>query len=147
MRFRIVSLIQKLIGLLKKSNFRKVLPLFYFLFLVLGGILTLVYAFIPEFTACSSIFGEKFCTPYGIFLMLVVSLPGYLIAGNILFFIKELHWGVSLIIVAATSALFYYLLGFGLDKLKSKALNAENVSKILIIMFFVILFLTVVVLL
>jgi len=142
------KLFQKFVDFLNKRNFRKVLPLIYFFVLAIGGILTLVYAFVPKFTACSSLFGEEFCTPFGIMLMLAASLPGYIIAGNLLFFIiKDLHWAWSLMIVIVASTLIYYLIGLGLDKVKSRPMNPENISKVSIVVFFVILLLLVVVLL
>jgi hypothetical protein len=125
---------------LKEMGFKKVLPLFYILLLFIGAILTFVYAFIPSFVACSSIFGSYFCTPMGIFIALIVSLPGYIISGNALIFMGDLPWGISFLVVIATSVLFYYFLGLAIDGLRGKPMNAENLSKIFIIVIFSILF-------
>lgn len=144
---RIAGLKRKLHDLLGKRNLRKVLPLSYSLILVIGGILTLVYAFVPGFVTCTSIFGERFCTPTGIFLMLIVSLPGYLIAGNVLFFIDVLPSALSLLIVALTSFIFYFLLGLSLEKFSSSKLTAEKMSKIFVVGFFVVLVILVLILL
>ena len=104
----------------------------YVSILVIGAILTFAYAFFHNLTFCSSLFGENFCTPLGIFLVLTVSLPGYLIAGNILKFIPDLPWAVSLIVVVVTSGVFYFLLGTFIDRLKSKKITTAEVNKIII---------------
>lgn len=132
---------------IKNKGLKKTLPLIYLFLILLGFVLTIVYAFVPSFVACSSMFGRQFCTPIGIFVALIVSLPGYIIAGNVLSFIEDLHWAVSLAVVFVTSALFYYLLGLFIDNLKGKSLNPENLSKIFVTLFFAILLLLVIALL
>lgn len=126
---------------INRMVFKKAFPTIYFLLLLLGIVLTFIYAFIPSFVTCSSIFGRHFCTPTGIFIALFFSLPGYIISGNIISFIENLPWGISFAIVIATSSVFYYLLGLAIDKFRGKPLNAENISKIFIIISFSILFL------
>ncbi len=123
----------------KKLGFKKLLPLSYFFLLLVGVLLTLVYSFVHSLVFCSSIFGTQFCTPVGIFVVLCASLPGYLISGNILTFIGELPWALSFAIVILTSVIFYYLLGLFIDQLKSRKLNAENVSKVIVLIFFAML--------
>ena len=138
---RIAEKIKNIFNRIKKTGFKKALPLFYLFVLILSIILTLVYAFIPKFIACSSLFGEQFCTPFGIYLGLLISFPGYIVSGNILSFVKDLPWGISFFIVVTTSFLFYFLTGLIIDNFKGKPLNAENISKLLIIILFPVLLL------
>src|SRR3972149_2461037 len=97
------------------KEFKKLLPVLYIICLILGILLTLVYAFVPKFVVCSALFGQQFCTPAGIFLALLVSLPGYLFAGNLLPFIKELPWLASFIVIIVFSGIFYHFIGLFLD--------------------------------
>lgn len=139
-----IKKISTTLKILKKSGFKKILPLIYFIFLLLGLVLTFIYAFVHSLVICSSIFGTEFCTPTGIFLILCASLPGYLISGNMLSFISELPWAVSFAVVILASFVFYYLLGLLIDKLKEKKLDPEYTSKIIIVVvFFILLFLVV----
>lgn len=133
--------ISKLKKIIKKRGYKKVFPVIYFLVLLTGIILTFVYAFIPSFVICSSIFGNQFCTPTGIYIILFVSLPGYIISGNLLAFISDIPWALSFAVVMITSFLFYYLLGLLIDKYRGKAMDAENISKLIIVIFFFILLL------
>lgn len=133
--------VKELIKIISKLKFKRSLLLLYFFILFSGLILTFIYAFIPSFVTCSSLFGNNFCTPTGIFIALLASLPGYIISGNILFFTKDLPWGLSFVIVIAASALFYFILGMLIDSIRVKSLNTEKVSKLLITIAFLILFL------
>lgn len=107
-----------------RSFFRKdskiLLPKIYLVILAFGFILTLLYAAFPGLTICSSFFGEEFCTPAGIYLGLMASLPGYVIAGNLLSSFNELPAVISFITVILTSGLFYFLLGLLIDKVRFK---------------------------
>ncbi len=125
----------------KGVGFRKILPLIYLLLLLLGLVLTIIYAFVHSFVICSSLFGTNFCTPTGIYIALLASIPGYIISGNILYYIGEIPWLISFIVVIITSLVFYYLVGLIIDKYKSKSPSFENISKIIIIIFFCLLFL------
>ncbi len=116
------------------KEFKKLFLLIYFLILVLGVILTLAYAFFHNLTVCSSLFGENFCTPMGLFLILLASLPGYIIAGNILKFLPDLPWVISLMLVIAVSCAFYFLVGSFIDGLRKKKITIPEVNKIIIIL-------------
>lgn len=94
---------------------------------------------------CSNIFGEEFCTPLGVFISLIVSFPGYFIAGNILSFFPTLAWFISLIIVFVTSIASYYLLGRFFDKLRKT--DSEKRLNILIVAIFILLLFMAIVLL
>jgi len=134
---------RKLFSKIKKKiniiGYRKTLPLIYLFILILGAVLTFVYAFVHSLVVCSSVFGTDFCTPTGIFIALIASLPGYVIAGNVLSFVGEVHWFLSFVIVIMTSFTFYYLLGYLIDKIKIRKFYAENLSKIIVIIFFSVL--------
>ena len=124
----------------KKTGFKKVFPLIYSFILLLGIIFTFLYAFIPSFVTCSSIFGNHFCTPTGLFIALFASIPGYIISGNILYFLGEITWALSFLIIIATSFVFYYIAGLLVDNYQNKKLSPEYISKVIIIVCFVILF-------
>lgn len=121
------------------KEFPKLVPLLYIYLLVLGLVLTLAYAFVPKLVTCSGIFGQSFCTPTGIFLILFVSLPGYILAGNLLTFIGKLPWLLSLISVFVVSGTFYYLLGLFIEKIKAKKIRQESFIKMIVLSAFVIL--------
>lgn len=116
------------------KEFKKLFLFAYIFVLLTSIILTLVYAFVPTFTTCSSLFGEKFCTPTGIFLALFASLPGYLLAGNALSFLPDVPWIISLVAVVIVSGIFYYLLGFVIDKQRGKKFTSDSFVKSVIIL-------------
>lgn len=99
-----------------KKDFRILLPKLYIVGLVIGFILTLLYAAFPQLVICNQLFGKEFCTPVGIYLGLFVSLPGYLIAGNVLPATQSLPSLISFIIVVVTSIFFYFIIGLLIDK-------------------------------
>jgi len=107
-----------------KKDLRKLIPQLYLIGLFLSFILVLLYATFPSLVICSSFLGREFCTQAGIFTGLILSIPGYLVAGNVLSGIGEFPWFVSLLIVFITSLVFYYLLGLYIDKFK-KARGSE----------------------
>lgn len=92
----------------------------YIIILLIAFILTLLYAAFPSFIVCSNFFGEEFCTPAGIYIGLMASLPGYVVAGNLLSSFNELPSVLSFLAVIVTSLLFYYLLGILIDKARKK---------------------------
>lgn len=124
---------------LKELGLKKTLPLIYVFILFFGIILTIAYAYIHSLVVCSSIFGTEFCTPTGIFIALTASLPGYIIAGNVLLFTKSLHWVLSLAIVIITSLVFYYFFGLLIDKIRLKNIHAEILTKVIVVVFFLLL--------
>ncbi len=117
----------------RKKTFRKIFPLIYLYILIIGLILTFIYSFVHSLVICSAIFGEKFCTPAGVFIILLASLPGYIIAGNIFSFLSKLPWVVSFPIIILISFIFYFVFGIFIEKVKGKKLNSENLSKIIIV--------------
>ena len=129
---------------LTKRNFKKLLPVTYIFFVAFGLVLTGIhYAFFPRLAICSSFFGESFCTPAGIFIAIIASLPGYLIAGNILKFTTELPGYVSFVLVFLTSYGFYYLLGLVIERQKGKPLTLSGITKVTILLVFIFLVLLV----
>lgn len=107
-----------LVRTLSSVKMKKLLPIFYISGLILGLVLTLLYTIYPSLVVCSSLFGEDFCTPAGLFLGGILSLPGYLIVGNVLQFLPAQPIALSLIFVLVITAVTYYLLGLLIDKLK-----------------------------
>ncbi|MEM2145685.1 MAG: hypothetical protein QW279_10010 [Candidatus Jordarchaeaceae archaeon] len=65
-------------------------------------------------------------------MALFVSLPGYIIAGNLLAIGPELPWIFSLIAVILLSGVFYYFIGLLLDKRRGKKMTSELMAKIVI---------------
>ena len=121
-KFVLVNINNKLRNFFKK-DFKFLLPQLYILILIFGLILTLLYAVFPSLAICSSLFGDNFCTPAGIFIGLTASLPGYLIAGNLLSFFNSLPTGVSFLIVLLTSVLVYYFIGKLIDRARKKSIS------------------------
>ncbi|KKQ97769.1 MAG: hypothetical protein UT24_C0012G0081 [Candidatus Woesebacteria bacterium GW2011_GWB1_39_12] len=123
----------------RKKSWRQKLLYFYITGLILGIVILALYAFIPSLIFCTPIFGQQVCTPAGILLALVLSLPGYLIAGNLLQFLPELAWGISLVVIIVVSAAFYYLSGWLIDQKLEKKLSTSTFSKYLILFVFAVL--------
>ena len=136
-RERIIKLITWIKKFVKK-DFRVLFIQIYAIILLIAFILTLLFAAFPSLIVCSNFFGEEFCTPTGLYLGLLASLPGYVVAGNILSSFNEIPAGLSFIIVIATSGLFYFLLGLLIDKARFKKFKK---SEIIIIAAFVTLLL------
>lgn len=127
-----------------KKDTRVVLIQLYLFVIVFGFVLTLLYAAYPSLLTCSKFFGDEFCTPTGIFVGLLASIPGYVVAGNVLSSFNQLPGWLSLTIVIATSVFFYYLIGLVIDKLRRGKLSlAEKIVIVafIILVVFVILFL------
>ena len=118
MKKKIVSFLASLRSKFSDIEYKKLLPKLYIFGLVLGLILSLLYTIYPSFVFCSSFFGDDFCTPIGLFLAIILSLPGYLIVGNILPFLPAVPIVVSLISVLVLSGAIYYFIGLFIDKLK-----------------------------
>ena len=124
---RILANILKFLKKFFKKDFRILLPQLYAGGIILGFVLTLLYATFPQLSYCSELFGDQFCTPVGIYLGLFISLPGYLIAGNLLSQLPVLSGSVSFLIVIVTSGICYFLLGLLIDKLKKKSTSKTSV--------------------
>ena len=133
------KIIRNIMSRVKGKPFFKIIPSLYFIGLGVGLVFTLIYAFIPNFVTCSSLFGQKICTPTGIFLALIMSLPGYIIAGNLIAFFPEPPWILSLIIVIAVSAAFYYIVGWLIDKIVKRKLSFKYFVYYLIVIILVFL--------
>src|SRR3989344_6613925 len=115
-----------------KKDPRKLLPGIYFIFLFAAFVLTLLFAAFPSLITCSSIFGTEFCVPTGIYLGLFVSLPGYIILGNIFTRISKLPTLLSFLLIIGVSALFYYFCCLFLDSYRKG--NSEKRIKLIIIL-------------
>ncbi len=124
---------------LKSKEFTKIIPLIYVIGMVIGLLFTIAYAFFHNLVVCSTFFGQEFCTPTGIFIALMLSLPGYVIAGNLLSLIPNFPWIISLVVVIVVSASFYYLLGWLIDQKRSKKMTTGNFTKYLTVFIFVVL--------
>lgn len=124
---------------LAKRRFRVLLPLIYLLILAFGLVLTGFYVFVPSLVTCSELFAEKFCIPTGIYLAFLVNIPGYFIAGNLLPFLENISWWISLIVIIIVSGIFYFLVGLLIDKFKVKVPTTKGISKYIIVLAFILL--------
>jgi len=121
------------------KDFRILIPQIYGLILLFGFVLTLLYAAFPSLTICSNLFGDNFCTPAGIYLGLMASLPGYVIAGNLLTSFNTLPAGVSFFVVILSSALVYFVIGALIDRLRKSSISKPAVLIIISILILLIL--------
>jgi hypothetical protein len=143
MKERLLKIVLWLKKFFKKDT-RILLLQIYIIVLLVGFILTLLFAAFPSLIVCNNIFGEEFCTPTGLYLGLLASLPGYVIAGNLLASFNQLPTALSFIIVISTSGIFYFLLGFLIDKARKKKFTKEL---LIILSSFIILIISVILLL
>lgn len=114
-----------------KKDLKILFPQLYFLGLIVSLVVTLLFAIYPSLTICSSIFGEEFCTPTGLFMGMIISIPGYLIVGNVLSFFPAIPLVASLFLVLVVTALLYFLAGLLIDKLlKAKRNKSTRPNKV-----------------
>jgi len=123
-------------------RFRWRLPFFYGLGLILSLVLVFLYGLFPSLSACSKLFGQEFCTPAGIFLFLILSIPGYFVVGNLFPFLDNAAWIISFVLVVVASCLFYYLLGILFEKY-GRASSQDKIKILVFSAFFVLLILLV----
>jgi len=140
-RVKITNLLNK-VGRRIPKRFRWKLPFFYGLCLFFGFILFLAYLKFPSLVVCSKLFGQGFCTPTGDFLILLVSIPGYFIAGNFLPFLPQLNWVVSFVLVILITFAFYYLVGVAAEKY-SKAPYSKKITMLVTLLFSVLIILAI----
>lgn len=136
-KFKIIS--KKVKSIIDKKGFKFFLPSVYILGLLISLILALAYIPFRSLVICSSLFGQQFCTPAGIYFASIISLPGYFIAGNLLNIPAQLKWYFSLIFVLLSTVSFYYLVGLFIDKYRDS--STSKVTLIIIAVFVVLLFL------
>ncbi|MCH7641608.1 hypothetical protein IID22_05435 [Patescibacteria group bacterium] len=118
MKKKILSFLVSLRQKISNKEFKKLLPQIYLSGLIFSFVLTLLFTIYPSLTICSGLFGDDFCTPAGLFFGVLLSLPGYLIVGNILPLLPVVPIVVSLILVLVFSGAVYYFIGLFIDKLK-----------------------------
>lgn len=128
------------------KRYRWLLPFIYILILFLGLLLSLFYIKFPSLVVCSKLFGQEFCTPAGIYLILIISIPGYFIVGNLLPFLVGVGWLASFILVIFSSCLFYYFLGLAGERFQ-KASYSGKITGLVVSFFLVLLILALLLLL
>ena len=142
---------KKVINILKKfkqkipQRLRWKLSFYYVLAIIVGLILSLASIKYLSLSTCAKMYGQEFCTPTGIFLILIMSIPGYFIVGNLLPFLINSSWLVTLVFVILSSFLFYFLTGLIIEKYLK--LSPEGKTKFLIYTAFIILLILLVLLL
>src|SRR3989344_1625975 len=92
-------------------RFRVFLPSFYGIVLLIGGLLTGLFVYIPSLYRCGVLMGLEFCTPIGTYIVMISSFPGYFIGGNLLKFFPDANLVISALVVVAVSFLFYWIVG------------------------------------
>ena len=111
---------------------------YYALVIIIGLILSLASIKYLSLTTCANMYGEEFCTPTGVFLILIMSIPGYFIVGNLLPFLTNTSWLVTLALVVLSSFIFYFITGLIIEKYL--LLSSEGKTKFLVYSIFIILF-------
>lgn len=129
--------LRKKLRLFFKRGLRIVFTKLYITGLVLSLILILLFATFPSLSICNDSLGFEFCVPTGVFVGLIISIPGYLIAGNVLSKFENIHWLISLVAVIVTSYAFYYYFGLAIDRFKK--VDSKGKFKVMVIFIFVIL--------
>lgn len=120
-----------------KRDLRIVFSRLYLIGLVVSFIMVLLFATFPLLAICNDSLGFELCVPTGVFTGLIISIPGYLIAGNILARFENIHWLVSFFSVMATSYVFYYYFGLVIDKFKKA--DSKGKVKVIVVSIFVVL--------
>ena len=98
----------------------------------------LLFTLYPSLETCSSLLGDYFCTPTGLFLAMVASIPGYLLVGNIVTYLPTLPVWVSLILVFIVTTIIYFAFGLLIDKLFSE--KKSKVTAFIIVSFIILPF-------
>lgn len=134
----------KLLKVLRAANvnWSRRLPFFYFLALLISIFISLLYFLFPKLVYCLNIGFESVCAPLGVYTGLVISLPGYILVGNILSnftFGSSMPWIITLMLVLGVSTGVYFFIGKLMDKMMLKP--KEDRLKILVISAFALLLL------
>jgi hypothetical protein len=131
----------RLLQLLKRGLFHKQfkirLPSWYFALLLVSMVIFLLYIPFNILHSCINWQGTKICSPTGSIIAILLSLPGYAIAGFLPRSVIDSNWIISFFIVVIVSVITYSLLGMYLDYIKSK--NNQTRIKIIFITIFLIL--------
>jgi hypothetical protein len=119
---------------------RRVIPFLYLVLILLGVVLSIIGSLSGTLEVCLKMFGNEICAPLGVYIILIASIPGYLIVGNLLPFLSEIQWFYSMILVVIISFIFYFLSGYSIDKFR-RAKNFRKKTEIFVIASFIILLL------
>lgn len=119
---------------LKNREYKVLMPLTYLACLVVGTIVSLLYFKFPNLVLCLPVLGQPVCAPTGIYIGLLVSLPGYVLASKVFALLPEIHWILSFIVVVALSFGSYFLLGKFIDRYKPN--SSESKVSALVLIFF-----------
>jgi hypothetical protein len=109
----------------------------YILLLIFSFFVAILWYVFPVLETCLVMFGHSICAPAGIYIGLLLSMPGYLLFANILSGFPEVHWFISLSVVVAGSALVYLMIGLLIDKYRAE--NSYGRTKLIAITAFVML--------
>jgi hypothetical protein len=135
--------LSKFIISLPKRDMSILLPSFYIAILIFGFLLTMLFYVFPSLVACTEYLGKEFCTPTGVYLSFISSVPGYFVMGLLLGeLISKIPLPISFFFVVGISILVYFFLGLILQKLRTgELLKKENSSKLVVYVFVVLLIL------
>lgn len=131
----------KFIISLPKRDLSILLPSLYIMLLLLGFLLTVLFYAFPSLVSCSKFLGREFCTPTGVYISFMVSVPGYFVVGNIIGdYINKIPIAISFFFVVGVSILVYFFLGIFLQKVKNgEIFKKEATSKLVFFTFIVLL--------
>lgn len=132
------NLLERTKSIINKRGYKVFLPLLYIFGLLFGLFLMFVSPLIQSPEVCSTLFGVEFCTPLGLYIASILSVPGYFIAGNLFPFLKNIPWYSSLFIVFVITLTLYYSVGLLIDKLKS---SKSKLNLVIILIFIFLIFL------
>lgn len=133
--------VTQLLTSLPKRDLSILLPSLYILILLFGFFLTVLFYVFPSLVACTEYLGKEFCTPTGVYLSFMSSIPGYFVIGSLLGdYINKIPLAISFFFVVGISILVYFFLGLFLQKVKSgELLKKDNASKLIMFVFIILL--------
>lgn len=130
----------KFIISLPKRDLSILLPSLYIVILIFGFFLTILFYVFPSLISCTTYLGKEFCTPTGVYLSFMSSIPGYFVLGTLLGdYVNRIPLTISFFFVVGISILIYFFLGLFLQKAKSGELLKKDASSKLVLSVFLVL--------
>ena len=137
---RFAKNISKFIITLPKRDLSILVPGLYLFILLFGFLLTMLFYAFPSLVTCSEFLGREFCTPTGVYLSFMASVPGYFVVGNIIGdYISKIPIAISFIFVVGVSILVYFFLGVFLQKVKNGEILKKGATSKLVLFTFIVL--------
>lgn len=136
---KIKSMVQKVKEVVTMIRIPWLLPRLYIKLFIFGLILVgLNFSYLPNLTYCADMFGGDLCSPIGIYLIALISIPGYLVVNAIFPNAAQGNDSLYSLIVFVTSLLIYSILGYFFSKKKEVKIKSAG---IIYLIFLILLFL------